>query len=171
MSDGMSGHVEAPWRPPGSLQRHGWRWLFAPLIAFLIFAVGPSVLAPILFILSFFIDLGRVRGPSPLAILLEPLVLTIGLWPFLWLYGYARDKLIAQPAEWRSIRLATVLSTVAMSLPSTLLLLDAPGEMISTAPDAGQGTGILVFLMLLLLWIPGMFGWLTGRSLAWLLRD
>jgi hypothetical protein len=92
------------------------------------------------------------------------------LWPFLALYSAARDMLIAQPAEWRSIRLATIVSTIAMSLPSTVLLLTASGEMVLTARDAGQGTGILLFLFLLLLPILGIFGWLIGRCIAWVLR-
>jgi hypothetical protein len=176
MSDGMSGYHETPWRPPASLRRHGWRWMFAPLIAFAIFAVGPSVLAPIFYILHSTVDLTPLIGrphhaPSLLAILFEPLVLALGLWPFLWLYGYVRDKLIAQPAEWRSIRLATLVSTVAMSLPSTLFLVGTPQEMMSSAPDAGQGTGIAVFWFMLLLPIPGVIGWLIGRGIASLLRD
>jgi hypothetical protein len=33
-----------------------WHWLYIPLVAFLVFAVGPSVLAPIFFALSLFAD-------------------------------------------------------------------------------------------------------------------
>ena len=175
MSDRMSSHHDAPWLPPASLQRNGLRWMFLPLVAFAIFAVGPSLLAPILFILGAAVDLGPLVGrpqhaPSLLAILLGPLVLTIGLWPFLWLYGYVRDTLIEQPAEWRSLRLATIASTIAMSLPSTVFLLDAPQEMMSSAPDAGQGTGILCFLFMLFLPIPGVIGRGIGRGIAVLLR-
>lgn len=166
----MSGHPETPWRPPASLQRNGVRWMFAPLVAFLIFTVGPSVLAPILFILSLLVDLGRVHAPSPLAMLLGPLLLTIALWPFLWLYGYVRDELIAQPAEWKSIRLATIVSTVAMSVPSTLLSLAATSEMTSP-PGGGGGIGFVLIPFMLFLLIPGFFGWLIGRGIAWLLRD
>ena len=176
MSNGLSSQHDGSWHPPLALRRQGFRWLFAPLIAFAVFAVGPSVLAPIFFILSFFVDLGGLvsrldRAPVLIiALLVEPFVLTIGLWPFLALYSAARDVLIERPAEWRSIRLATIASTIAMSLPSTVLLLDAPAEMISTAPGAGQGTGILLFLFLLLLPPLGIFGWGIGRGIAWVLR-
>jgi hypothetical protein len=151
------------------------RWMFIPLIAFAIFAVGPSLIAAILYILHLIFDLsaylGAVRGgPGPLSLLLEPLVLTIALWPFLALYGILRDRLIAQPATWKSIRLATIGATLAMSLPSTMFLLGVPLEMLSSARDAGQGTGILIFLFVFLLPILGIFGWLTGRGIARLLR-
>jgi len=175
MSNGISGQHDRPWHPPLGLQHHGLRWLFIPLIAFAVLAVGPSVLAPIFFILSSSVDLSALvgpvqRAPGLISILLEPLVLTFGLWPFLALYGVARDKLINQPAEWRSTRLATIASTIAMSLPSTVFLVGIPQEMMSTAPDAGQGTGILLFLFMLFLPIPGIIGWLIGRCIAWMLR-
>jgi len=64
----------------------------------------------------------------------------------------------------------TIASTIAMSLPSTVLLLAAPAEMISTARDAGQGTGILLFLFLLLLPLLGIISWGIGRGIAWVLR-
>jgi hypothetical protein len=175
MSNKISSQLDKSWRSPASLQRHGIRWLFIPLIAFAIFAVGPSILAPIFFMLNLAVDLGALIGPlerAPAldAILLEPFALMIGLWPFLALYGAARDKLIEQPAEWRSIRLATIASTIAMSLPATVFLVGTPQEMMSTAPDAGQGTGILLFLFMLFLPIPGVIGWLIGRCFAWMLR-
>ena len=126
ISSRVNSNGETPWHPPASLQRHGMRWMFIPLIAFAIFAVGPSLIAAILYILHLIFDLsaylGAVRGgPGPLSLLLEPLVLTIALWPFLALYGILRDRLIAQPATWKSIRLATIGATLAMSLPSTML--------------------------------------------------
>jgi hypothetical protein len=39
-----------------------WHWLYMPLVAFLVFAVGPSVLAPILFVLSLLVDIPRYSG-------------------------------------------------------------------------------------------------------------
>jgi len=57
-----------------------------------------------------------------------------------------------------------------MSLPSTVFLVGTPQEMMSTAPDAGQGTGILLFFFMLLLPIPGVISWLIGRCIAWMLR-
>jgi len=41
-----------------------WHWLYIPLVAYLVFAVGPSVLAPIFFILSLFVDISSIIGPA-----------------------------------------------------------------------------------------------------------
>jgi hypothetical protein len=179
MSSRVSSNGEAPWHPLASLQRHGLRWLFLPLIAFAIFAAGPSVLTVIAYILNFVVDLSPFFGPlrrlpTPmwllLSVLVEPLVLTIALWPFLALYSAARNILIEQPGEWRSTRLATIGATVAMSLPSAMFLVAAPPEMLSSAPDAGQGMDILCFFFMVLLPIPGVSGWLIGRGIAWTLH-
>jgi len=105
-----------------------------------------------------------------MTLLLEPLVLAIALWPFLALYSATRDRLIEQPAEWRSIRLAMIGATVAMSLPSAIFLVGVPQEITSTARDAGQGVGIGIFFFMVVLWIPGLIGWLIGRGIAWMLR-
>ena len=144
-----------------------------PLIAFATFAAGPSVIAPIAYILHLVVDLspfvGR-RAPDPISLVLQPFILTIAFWPFLALYGATRDKLIAQPAQWKSIRLATIGAAVAMSLPSTMFLIGVPQEMMSSAPDAGQGSGILIFFFIILLPIPGVIGWLIGRGIARILR-
>ena len=176
MSTRVSGDRETPWHPPASLQRHGLQWTFIPLIAFAIFAAGPSVLAPIAYILNSAVDLSPFVGPlqrppALMTLFLEPLVLTIALWPFLALYSATRDKLIEQPAEWRSIRLAMIGATFAMSLPSTVFLVGAPQEMMSSAPDAGQGVGILCFFFMVLLPIPGVGGWLIGRDIGRMLRS
>jgi hypothetical protein len=75
-----------------------WHWLYIPLVAFLVFAVGPSVLAPILFVLSLLVDIPIVgpvqRAPDLISILVYPLLLGLTCWPFLWLHGFARDALI-----------------------------------------------------------------------------
>jgi hypothetical protein len=65
----------------------------------------------------------------------------LAFWPFLVLYSTARGKLIEQPEAWRSIRLATIAATVAMSLPSVALLVSVPLDLVSPARDAGQETG------------------------------
>jgi hypothetical protein len=163
MSTRVSGNGEMPWHPPASLRRHGLRWLFMPLIAFAIFAAGPSVLTPILYMLHLVFDLspylGALQGgPGPMTLIVEPLVLTLAFWPFLALYSTARDRLIAQPAEWKSIRLATIGATLTMSLPSPIFLVGVPPELLSSARDAGQGTGIMIFLFMFLLPILGIFG-------------
>jgi hypothetical protein len=111
------------------------------------------------------------RCGALMTLLLEPLVLTIGLWPFLPLYSATRDKLIERPAEWRSIRLAMIGATLAMSLPSTVFLVGVPQEMMSSAPDTGQGVGILCFFFTMLLPILGVTGWLIGCGIARMLRS
>ncbi len=134
-----------------------WHWLYIPLVAFLVFAVGPSILASIFFVLSFFVDV------------ISPFFLGLTFWPFLWLYGFARDALIEDPSSENSVRLATIMSVIAMSAPCSLFLVATPGEMMSSAPDAGQGTGIASFLFIIFLPLPGILGWLTGRGIAWIL--
>ena len=171
----LSGNGETPWHPPASLQRQGLRWLFLPLIAFAIFAGGPSVIAPILYVVHLLVDLspylGPVQGgPGPITLIFEPLVLTLAFWPFLVVYSAAREALIEEPAEWKSTRLATIGATLTMSLPSTIFLVGTPAEMLSSARDAGQGTGIMIFFFIFLLPMLGIFGWLTGRFIAWTLR-
>jgi len=173
MSTRVNGDREIPWHPPSSLQSHGLRWLFMPVIAFAIFAVGPSVITLISYFLNLVVDLSPFVGRRPLdliTLILQPFLLTLALWPFLYLYGSARDRLIKQPAEWRSLRLATIGATVAMSLPSAIFLVGVPQEITSTARDAGQGVGIRIFFFMVVLWIPGLIGWLIGRGIAWMLR-
>jgi hypothetical protein len=152
-----------------------WHWLYIPLVAYLVFAVGPSVLAPIFFILGLFVDISSIIGPAQHApgidsILLDPIFLGLIFWPFLWLYGCARDELIKNPSSEASIRLATIMSAIAMSVPCSLFLIATPAEMMSSARDAGQGTGIAGFLVLIILPFLGILGWLTGRGIAWMLR-
>ena len=53
---------------------------------------------------------------------------------------------------------------------SSLFLIGAPAEMMSSARDAGQGAGIAGFLFLIFLPLPGILGWFTGRAIAWILR-
>jgi len=151
-----------------------WHWLYIPLVAFLVFAVGPSVLAPIFFVLSLFVDVSSIvgpvqRAPDLFSILISPFFLGLTFWPFLWLYGFARDALIEDPSSENSVRLATIMSVIAMSVPCSLFLVATPGEMMSSAPDAGQGTGIASFLFIIFLPLPGILGWLTGRGIAWIL--
>jgi hypothetical protein len=165
---------DQPWQSPASLRRNGLRWLFLPLVAFAIFSAGPSILALILYILHIALDLIRYigsvkQGPSPVSLILEPLVLALAVWPFLALYGIARARLVAQPLRWRSTRLATIGATLAMAIPCTVFLIGTPAEMLSSVPDAGQGTGIMIFLLMFLLPILGAFGWLSGRGVSWLL--
>ena len=86
------------------LRRH---WHYIPLVAFLVFAVGPSVLAPIFFVLSLLVDIPIVgpvqRAPDLISILVYPLLLGLMFWPFLWLYGFARDALIEDPSSEKSL--------------------------------------------------------------------
>src|SRR6266849_6000099 len=109
------------------------------------------------------------RAPDLISILVYPLLLGLTCWPFLWLYGFARDALIEDPSSEKSLRLATIMSVIAMSVPCSLFLVAVPGEMMSSAPHAGQGTGIAVFFFIIFLPFPGILGWLTGRGIAWIL--
>ena len=149
-----------------------WHWLYIPLVAFLVFAVGPSVLAPIFFVLSLFVDVSSIvgpvqRAPHLISILVYPLLLGVTCWPFLWLYGFARDALIEDPSSEKSLRLATIMSVIAMSVPCSLFLVATPGEMMLSG--VGQGTGFVAFFFIILLPFPGILGWLTGRGIAWIL--
>jgi hypothetical protein len=151
-----------------------WHRLYIPLVAYLVFAVGPSVLAPIFFVLSLFVDISSIIGPAQQApgigsILFMPIFLGLIFWPFLWLYSCARDELIKDPSSENSIRLATIMSAIAMSVPCSLFLIGTPVEMMSSAHDAGQGIGIAGFLFLIFLPLPGILGWFTGRGIAWIL--
>ncbi len=146
-----------------------WHWLYVPLVAYLVFSVGPSILAPILFVLSFFVDIPVRQLADPISLIVSAFFLGLTLWPFLWLYGFARDALIADPSAEKSLRLATIMSSVAMSVPCSLLSLMATGSMTSSAHDAYEGTGIAIFFFFILLPLPGILGWLTGRGIAWIL--
>ena len=75
-----------------------WHWLYVPLVAYLVFSVGPSILAPILFVLSFFVDIPVRQLADPISLIVSAFFLGLTLWPFLWLYGFARDALIADPS-------------------------------------------------------------------------
>ena len=74
------------------------------------------------------------------------------------MYRYARNALIEQ----KSLRLATIMSVAAMSLPCSMLSL-------MTSAGGGEGAGILAFLFLILLPLLGILGWLIGRGIAWIL--
>jgi hypothetical protein len=140
-----------------------WHWLYVPIVAYLVLSIAPSILAPIFFVVSLFIiDIPVKGGPTPVSLVAIPLFLGLIFWPFLWLYRYARNALIEHPSSEKSLRPATIISTVAMSLPCSLLSLSAAG-------DGGQGTGILAFLFLIILPFLGILGWLIGRGIAWIL--
>jgi hypothetical protein len=140
-----------------------WHWLYIPLVAYLVLSIAPSILAPIFFVLSLFIiDVPMQPAPTPVSLVAFPLFLGLIFWPFLWLYGYARDALIKYPSSEKSLRLARIMSSVAMSPPCSLLSLSAAG-------NGGQGTGILAFLFLIILPFLGILGWLIGRGIAWIL--
>jgi hypothetical protein len=66
--------------------------------------------------------------------------------------------------------MAMIVSVAAMSLPSTFLLVATFQEMMSMAPDADQGTGILCVLFMVFLPIPALVGWFIGRGIAWMLH-
>jgi hypothetical protein len=81
-----------------------WHWLYMPLVAFLVFAVGPSVLAPILFVLSLLVDIPPVqRAPDLISMLIYPLLLGLTCWPPFpgilgWLADVRHDRVKANEA-------------------------------------------------------------------------
>ena len=142
---------------------------------FLVFVFVPSVLVPIIFVLSLVVDITGIAVPVQrpqrlLSIFIDPFFIGLTLWPFLRLYRYARNALIEHPSSAASLRLATIMSTVAMSLPCPLLSLETVGAMMSSGRDAYQGWGIIVIFFLILLPLLGILGWLIGRGIAWMLR-
>jgi hypothetical protein len=152
-----------------------WHWLYIPLVAFLVFVFVPSVLVPIIFVLSLVVDITGIAVPVQrpqrlLSIFIDPFFIGLTLWPFLRLYRYARNALIEHPSSEASLRLATIMSTVAMSLPCPLLSLETIGAMMSSGRDAYQGWGIIIIFFLILLPLLGILGWLIGRGIAWMLR-
>jgi hypothetical protein len=162
------------WPRRGSVPKNLPGWTRISLIAFAFFAIGPSVLGLILHVLylagaNFIPFIGPLKRPPRLDLVLgAPLALTVGLWPFLTLYGVTLDNLIQGRSTWRSVRMAMIVSVAAMSLPSTFLLVAALQDMMSSAPDAGQGTGIACVMFMVFLPIPAVVGWFAGRGIAWL---
>jgi hypothetical protein len=162
------------WPGRQSVPRNLRGWTRVPLIAFAVFAIGPSVLGLIVHVLhlagaNFIPFIGPLESSPRLgAVFFDPLVLTVGLWPFLTLYGVTLDNLIQGRSTWRSVRMAMIVSVAAMSLPSAFLLVATFQEMMSSARDAGQGTGILCFLFMMFLPIPAVIGWFVGRGIAWM---
>jgi hypothetical protein len=155
------------WPRLGSVPRNLLRWTRIPLIAFAVLAVGPSARGLILHVLylagaHFIPFIGPLERPPRLDLILgAPLALTVGLWPFLTLYGITLNKLIQGRSTWRSVRMAMIVSVAAMSLPSTFLLVAQLQEFMSSAPDAGQGAGILCA------WCSCRYRpWLDGFSVA-----
>ena len=148
-------------------------WPYIPLIAFAVLCVGPSVLAPILYVLSAAVDISGLvgadaRAPGLAALLFYPFLFVLPYWPFLALYDVMRKALIRDPSSQQSIRLAMIASTFAMALPCSLFLIGTPAEMMSSARDAGQGTGIAMLFYAIFLPFPGIIGWWIGRRIAWL---
>jgi|SRR5450432_3009253 hypothetical protein len=122
-----------------------------------------AILAPIFFVVTLFIiDVPMQPAPTPVSLVAFPLFLGLIFWPFLWMYRYVRNALIEHPSSENSLRLATIMSVAAMSLPCSMLSLMA-------SAGGGQGAGILAFLFLILLPLLGILGWLTGRGIAWIL--
>jgi hypothetical protein len=152
-----------PWR---SESEHDeplqWHWLYIPLIAYVAFSVAPMILAPIVFVASLLmVDVPMQPAPTPVSLLAYPLLLGLIFWPFLWLYGFARDALIKHPSSEKSLRLATIMSVAAMSLPCAALSVGVVG--------GGQGAGVFGFLLLIFLPPLGALGWFSGRITAWIL--
>src|SRR6267378_2412596 len=74
----------------------------------------------------------------------------------------ARDALIEDPSSEKSLRLATIMSVIAMSVPCSPFLVAVPGEMMSSG--VGQGTGFVAFFFIIFLPFPGILDGLLAAG-------
>ena len=161
-------------------------WTKYPLIALAIIAIGPSIIAMVLYVGY---AVGIIQPPAygysfAPDIYVLPVVFAVVNWPFIVLYFACRSEAKSEWPNVRSTRLAMWFSLVAMALPSAILLFTTvPEEMVSNAFGAGQGVGIvLLYLiwpvllpftssiylaMLMPLPILGLIGWFAGCFIAW----
>ena len=135
-------------------------WTHVPLIAFVIASVGPSALAIILYLGYKFglLQPGRYGYRFSIFVLELPFDFAAMNWGFVALYVTCRLW-----PNFGSARSAMWFSVVAMSLPNVLLFALA-GEMVSSAPGAGQGIGVIQAMLILpiiaVIWsgpFPGIF--------------
>ena len=57
-----------------------WHWLYIPLVAYLVFSIAPSILAPIFFVVTLFIiDVPMQPAPTPVSLVAFPLF----PWPYI----------------------------------------------------------------------------------------
>ena len=136
-----------------------WHWLYIPLVAYLVFSIAPSILAPIFFVVTLFIiDVPMQPAPTPVSLVAFPLFLGLIFWPFLLMYRYARNALIEHPSSEKSLRLATIMSVAAMSWAHRLI-----------GPDSSRLNPLDLMLHFRLFPVPGdrrRAGSYTGISTA-----
>jgi hypothetical protein len=129
-------------------------WTQVPLIAFATAALGPSVLAVIIYLGYKF---GLIQPPSSgyrFSIFIRDLPFDFAAinWGFVALYVTCRLW-----PNFGSARLAMWLSVVAMSLPNVLLF-SLASTMVANVFDAGQGIGVIEaavsFPVIALIWPP-----------------
>jgi hypothetical protein len=90
-------------------------------------------------------------------------------WPFAVLYFVTRWRARKRWPKIGLIKTAMCGSAIAMSIPNLPILLGTPGETLSGARDAGQGSGIWLGLELFPLPVLGAIGWALGAlaALGW----
>jgi hypothetical protein len=144
-------------------------WSALPLWAMALFAVAPSVIVIILQVLEWVrgsvvpeLDIGTL--------LMMPLLISIPNGPFVFVYLVVRRCLRAAWPPVSEVRLAMWAATVAMALPNLVIMFGTPEEMISTASDAGQGTGMFIAIELVAVPILGLVGWWIGRFIGFMRR-
>ncbi|WP_439409776.1 hypothetical protein ACNJX9_17880 [Bradyrhizobium sp. DASA03076] len=153
------------------------RWAKYPLFALVIVAIGPSTLAPFVYIALQLFGIDHLEGyaiefsGSTIAFMMVfPVFSAIANVSFILL-----SKISAWQArkEWPhlvSVKTAMWFSLIAMCIPNTVLFIGTPQEMILKAPNAGQGSGLAIVGLFLTVPIFGLVGWFVGRLLAWALR-
>ncbi|WP_128926420.1 hypothetical protein [Bradyrhizobium guangxiense] len=153
------------------------RWAKYPLFALAIVAVGPSILAPFVYIglRSFGIDnldgyKMEFSGSTIAFMLVFPVVSAIANVSFFLLSKISVWRARKEWPHLLSVKIAMWFSLIAMCIPNTLLFIGTPQEMILKAPNAGQGSGLAIVGLFLTLPIFGLLGWFGGRLVAWALR-
>ena len=161
-------------------------WTKVPLIAFVLFTVGPGLIAAVLYFIYTILGIKgsrEVGGYGSTAygyyldagILLAPLLFAIITWPFLALFFICKLRAKRESADIRSLRFAMWGSLVAMSLPNLLFLFISSEEMIADFPGSGEGLGLAIGIFGFVVPVLGVIGWFVGRIIApvvsWFVTD
>ena len=168
-------------------------WTQVPLIAFVIASIGPSAFAIIIYLGYRFgvIQPGPYGYTFSVFIQDAPFDFAVINWGFVALYLAVRLR-----PNFGAARVAMWFSVVAMSLPNVVLF-SLAWEMVSKAPGAGQGIGVIEAMFILpiiaIFWsgalsdifdpdsgigfvisalmapVPflGLVGWLAGQLIGW----
>lgn len=144
------------------------------MYALAIISVGPSVIAPVLYLTLRIFGVNWVGGYGfdATSALLLPILLAMANWPFVVLYVICRSKIKRELPSANAVRVAMWFSLVAMFVPNVLLFFSAPVDIIWKAPDAGEATGYLIGILTFgPVPILGVIGWFVGRFVAWIMNQ